>query len=96
MAGLASGHRALGLEPKDRMKTKPAGGASVREQKAAALDSLVKTELAKKRAADAAKISKLKALRLAREAEMPEPEIVVQRTERKPRLRKSSPPPSGA
>jgi hypothetical protein len=67
------------------MKSKSAGGASVREQKAAALDSLVKAELAKKRAADAAKISKLKALRLAREAEMPESEIVVPRAEAVPR-----------
>ena len=50
--------------------TKPqqAGGASVREQKAAALDALVKDELAKKRAADAAKTTRLRALRLARDA----------------------------
>lgn len=50
--------------------TKPqqAGGASVREQKAAALDALVKEELAKKRAADAAKTTRLRALRLARDA----------------------------
>jgi hypothetical protein len=49
--------------------TKPqrAFGASVREQKAAALDEFVKNELAKKRAADAAKTSRLRALRLARE-----------------------------
>jgi hypothetical protein len=37
--------------------------------KAAALDSLVKAELAKSRAADASKISRLKALRLAKDAE---------------------------
>jgi hypothetical protein len=50
--------------------TKPqqAGGASVREQKAAALDALVKDELAKRRAADAAKTTRLRALRLARDA----------------------------
>jgi hypothetical protein len=49
--------------------TKPQrGGASVREQKAAALDAFVKQELAKKRAADAAKTSRLRALRLARDA----------------------------
>jgi len=50
--------------------TKPqkVGGASVREQKAAALDLLVKQELAKKRAADAAKTARLRALRLARDA----------------------------
>jgi hypothetical protein len=55
------------------MKTKNAGGASVRELKAAALDTLVKAELAKKRAADATKMSNLKALRLAKEAEQPDP-----------------------
>ena len=50
--------------------TKPQkGGASVRDQKAAALDALVKAELAKKRIADAAKTARLKALRLARDAE---------------------------
>lgn len=76
------------------MKPKTASNASVREQKAAALDTLVKAELAKKRAADAAKMSKLKALRLAREAELPESEIVVPRTERKPRSRKPAAPPS--
>lgn len=50
--------------------TKPqqAGGASVRELKAAALDALVKQELARKRAADAAKTARLRALRLARDA----------------------------
>ena len=50
--------------------TKPQkfGGASVREQKAAALDTLVKQELAKKRVADAAKTARLRALRLARDA----------------------------
>ena len=49
--------------------TKPqqAGGASVRELKAAALDALVKQELARKRASDAAKTARLKALRLARD-----------------------------
>lgn len=50
--------------------TKPqkVGGASVREQKAAALDEFIKQELAKKRAADAAKTARLRALRLARDA----------------------------
>ena len=57
------------------MKTKHAGGASVRELKAAALDSLVKTELAKKRAAEASKMSNLKALRLARDAEQHESDV---------------------
>ena len=73
------------------MKAKSAGGASVREQKAAALDSYIKVELAKKRSADAAKMSKLRALRLAREAELPGPEIVV-RAKPKPRARKLSSP----
>ena len=51
--------------------TKPQrAGASVREQKAAALDALVKAELAKKRVADAAKTARLRALRLARDAEL--------------------------
>ena len=49
-------------------KPQPAGGASVRELKAAALDALVKQELARKRTADAAKTARLKALRLARDA----------------------------
>ena len=51
--------------------TKPqqAGGASVREMKAAALDEFIKKELERKRAADAAKTARLKALRLARDAE---------------------------
>ena len=50
--------------------TKPqkVGGASVREQKAAALDEFIKQELTKKRAADAAKTARLKALRMARDA----------------------------
>ena len=51
--------------------TKPQrGGASVREEKAAALDALVKGELAKNRVADAAKSARLRALRLARDAEL--------------------------
>jgi len=50
--------------------TKPqqTGGASVRELKAAALDALIKQELARKRASDAAKTARLRALRLARDA----------------------------
>jgi hypothetical protein len=43
-------------------------GASVRELKAAALDAFVKQELSKKKAADAAKTARLRALRLARDA----------------------------
>lgn len=53
------------------MRTKNNGGASVRERKAAALDTLVKTELTKKRSAEATKMSNLRALRLAKEAEQP-------------------------
>jgi hypothetical protein len=51
--------------------TKPqkVGVASVRELKAAALDALVKQELAKRHAEDSAKTARLKALRLARDAE---------------------------
>jgi hypothetical protein len=55
------------------MRTKNIGGASVREKKAAALDTLVKSELTKQRTAAATKMSNLRALRLAKEAEQPEP-----------------------
>ena len=55
-----------------RDTTKNIGGASVRERKAAALDTLVKTELTKKRSAEATKMSNLRALRLAKEAEQPD------------------------
>ena len=76
------------------MRTKNIGGASVRERKAAALDSLVKTELTKKRAAEATKMSNLKALRLAKEAEQPDPaaenEKVKFLTRRTPRARSAS------
>ena len=43
-----------------------------REMKAAALDVHVKGELADKHAKDSAKIARLKALRLAKEAEKPD------------------------
>lgn len=64
--------------------TKPQkiGGASVREQKAAALDLFVKQELAKKRAADAAKTARLRALRLARDA--------AEKTETSPKTKRSA------
>jgi hypothetical protein len=56
------------------MRTKNSdNGASVRERKAAALDTLVKTELTKKRTAEATKMSNLRALRLARDAELSAP-----------------------
>ena len=66
--------------------TKPqkVGGASVREQKAAALDEFIRQELAKKRAADAAKTARLRALRMARDAaEKPEPAPKAKRNARK-------------
>lgn len=49
-------------------KTRKPGGASVRESKAAALDTLVKKEQESERALLAAKKARLKALRLARDA----------------------------
>jgi len=91
MAGLYPAIVPFAAEPKDGMKTKSASGASVREQKAAALDSLVKTELAKKRASDSAKMLKLKALRLAREAELPEPELLAPSKDPKPKRKRISP-----
>jgi hypothetical protein len=71
------------------MKTKNIGGASVRELKAAALDTLVKGELAKKRAADAAKMSNLKALRLARDAEQPDSMLQIENTKIKSSARRT-------
>ena len=54
---------------KDEMKkTQLLGGASAREFKAAALDSLVKREQETKRTQLATKMAGLKALRLARDA----------------------------
>ena len=47
--------------------TRSPGRMSVREQKAEALDTFVKAELARKKEFDAAKNAKLKALRLARD-----------------------------
>ena len=65
-------------------KPKMVGGASAREQKAAALDTFIKQELAKKRAADAAKTARLRALRMARDAaEKPEPAPKAKRNARK-------------
>ena len=49
-------------------KVQKAAGASVRELKAAALDALVKQELASRHASQASKMTRLKALRLARGA----------------------------
>jgi hypothetical protein len=48
---------------------KVVGGSSVRDLKAAVSDARVKAELLKSRTADANKISHLRALRLAKEAE---------------------------
>ena len=50
------------------MKAQKVAGPSVRELKAAALDALVKRELASRRASQASKMARLKALRLARDA----------------------------
>jgi len=52
----------------EMMKKQRVGGASDRELKATALDVVVKRELARKRATDAAKTARLKALRLVRDA----------------------------
>jgi hypothetical protein len=67
------------------------GGASVRELKAAALDNVVKAELAKTRAAQASKISNLKALRLARDAELQATPPPAAKAKAKPRVRKMVP-----
>jgi hypothetical protein len=67
------------------------GGASVRELKAAALDNVVKAELAKTRAAQASKISGLKALRLARDAELHATKAPVAQAKAKSRTRKIVP-----
>jgi hypothetical protein len=71
--------------------TKPqqTGGASVRELKAAALDALVKQELARKRASDAAKTARLRALRLARDAAEAEAEKVATAPKPKRAVRKN-------
>lgn len=50
------------------MKTLKNAGLSVRESKAAALDALVKQELTNRQDSEASKITRLKALRLARDA----------------------------
>jgi hypothetical protein len=78
------------------MKSKPSSGASVRELKAAALDAVVKAELAKSRASQAAKMSNLKALRLARDAAQSDTMSPVEQTKvksltrRTPRARSAS------
>lgn len=48
---------------------------SVREQKADALDVFVKAELVRKKAVDEAKMTKLKALRVAREQEQADTDV---------------------
>ena len=52
---------------KEENVTKPPSRASVREQKAEALDTFVKAELVRKKELNAAKTERLKALRLARD-----------------------------
>ena len=51
--------------------TKPANRMSVREEKAAALDDFVRAEVARVKALNEAKAARLRALRLARDAENP-------------------------
>lgn len=47
--------------------TKPANRMSVRDEKAAALDTFVKAELARTKAVNQAKLARLKALRIERD-----------------------------
>ena len=53
-------------------KAQKVAGASVRELKAAALDALVKQELTRKQNLQSSKMTRLKALRMARDAAEPE------------------------
>ena len=53
------------------MKAQKIAGPNIRELKAAALDALVKQELASRQFSQASKITRLKALRLARDAAEP-------------------------
>ena len=50
------------------MKAQKIAGPGIRDLKAAALDALVKQELASRHASQASKMIRLKALRLARDA----------------------------
>ena len=76
--------------PRKSMKSK-AIGLTGRELKAEELDTLVKADLAKKRAADAFKMSRLRALRLAGKAEEVEPSDPVEVRQGIPIGRKSMP-----
>ena len=71
---------------------KVVGGSSVRDMKAAVSDARVKAELLKSRTADANKISHLKALRLAKEAEeqISNPQPVAKPIRRKAPMARSS------
>lgn len=69
--------------------TKRIGNASVREQKAEALDILVKAELARKQAFNTAKIARLKALRLAQEEQQANLPSAQRPAKRQPRIRKT-------
>lgn len=69
--------------------TKRIGHASVREQKAEALDLLVKTELARKQEFNAAKIARLKALRLAQEEQQAKLPSAQRPAKRQARARKT-------
>jgi hypothetical protein len=68
------------------------GGSSVRDLKAAVSDARVKAELLKSRTADANKISHLKALRLAKEAEelISNPQPAAKPVRRKPAMVRST------
>jgi hypothetical protein len=68
------------------MTAKSQGNLSVREAKAAALDESVKAELTKKRAAEASKMTRLRELRLAFEAEEIKKTEAAPPTRTKPRL----------
>jgi hypothetical protein len=55
----------------DVIKPQKTAGANVREQKAAALDAQVKQDLASQRSLQSSKMTRLKALRLAKSADEP-------------------------
>jgi hypothetical protein len=76
------------------VKPKANASANVRELKAAELDRVIKAELAKKRAADDMKISRLRALRLARDAEQEQLEPGTAVPSAKPAKRKAAGSPS--
>ena len=68
------------------MTAKSQGNLSVRDAKAAAIDASVKAELTKKRAAEASKMSRLRELRLASEAQEAEKPAAKRPAQTKTRL----------